>query len=323
VNAAERLIVNAIELQGVCKRYGDQQVITELDLSIAAGESLAIIGHNGAGKTTLMKLILGLARPSAGQVKVWNQPAGKRASRQQHLIGFLPESVAFHGGISGREMLRFYARLKGEPLSQCDELLELLGLGEAASRPIRSYSKGMRQRLGLAQALLGKPRLLLLDEPTSGLDPFLRQHFYDIIAERQAAGTTILLSSHALTEIEAQTGRIAIMSQGRIVIAGTLQQLRVAAELPDQLVVTSKPGSRDQLLKVLLKEGREISPLAADSFELYCSRVDKVALLQRISAESQLIEDIEVNPPRLDDLYAHFIHRHNNSEHDHQRSRPL
>jgi Cu-processing system ATP-binding protein len=307
MTAAEPLLMNAIEIQQLCKRYGDQQVITDLSLSIRAGESLALIGHNGAGKTTLMKLILGLARPSAGSIELWNKTvSGGARDQRQDIVGFLPESVSFHGGLSGREMLRFYARLKGQSLDQCDQLLELLGLSDAADRAIRTYSKGMRQRLGLAQALLGKPRLLLLDEPTSGLDPFLRQHFYDIIAERQSKGSTILISSHALTEIEAQTDRIAIMKNGRIIIEGSLQELRATAGLPVHISVTTIPGHRDDLFKILGVDNR-FEKIGKEQIDVLCSSADKVSLLHRISSEQHFIEDIQVNPPRLDDLYAHFV----------------
>jgi Cu-processing system ATP-binding protein len=307
MTAAEPLLMNAIEIQQLCKHYGDQQVITDLSLSIRAGESLALIGHNGAGKTTLMKLILGLARPSAGSIELWNQTvSGGARDQRQDIIGFLPESVSFNGGLCGREILRFYSRHKMQSLEQCDQLLELLGLSDAAGRAIRTYSKGMRQRLGLAQALLGKPRLLLLDEPTSGLDPFLRQHFYDIIAERQSMGATILISSHALTEIEAQTDRIAIMKHGRIIIDGSLQQLRAAAGLPVHISVTTIPGHGDDLFKILGVDNR-FEKVGTEQIDVLCSSEDKVSLLHRISAEQQLIEDIQVNPPRLDDLYAHFV----------------
>ena len=147
-------IANTLELRGVGKTYGRHQVIQQLDLSIGGGESLALIGHNGAGKTTLIKLLLGLTRPSCGSIHLWGQALnGGRHTQARDAVGFLPETVSFHPGMSGRQMLRFYARLKGEPLRQCDQLLQLLGLGAAADRLIRTYSKGMRQRLGLGVAI--------------------------------------------------------------------------------------------------------------------------------------------------------------------------
>lgn len=303
----QKTTVNTLDLRGVGKTYGRHQVIQALDLSIGVGESLAIIGHNGAGKTTLIKLLLGLTRPSCGSIHLWGQAIDSgRYQQARDAVGFLPETVSFHPGMSGRQMLRFYARLKGEPLHQCDQLLELLGLGAAADRLIRTYSKGMRQRLGLAQALLGSPRLLLLDEPTSGLDPFLRTHFYEIISERQAAGTTILVSSHALTEIEAQTDRIAIMEQGRIIIDGTLEQLRSAAGLPVHITVTSLPQQRDTLLQALAGQ-HDCREIGTQELEFSCDNADKIALLHRITRQQDLIEDIRISPPRLNELYAHFV----------------
>lgn len=285
----------ALELCAINKNYGAHQVLTDINLSVDTGESLAIIGHNGAGKTTLMKLLLNLTRPSAGTI------------HQLHpSIGFLPETVSFHPGMSGRQMLRFYARLKHESLRQCDELLELLGLGDAADRLIRTWSKGMRQRLGLAQALLGNPSLLLLDEPTTGLDPFLRQHFYEIIGERQAAGTTVLISSHALTEIEAQTDRIAIMKNGRIVIQGSLDELRTRAGLPVQITVSCAPGMREAMQSELA-DRNGLQHGNSDKLEFSCSNDEKIPLLHRISGLHSLVVDIHLNPPRLNELYAHFV----------------
>lgn len=285
----------ALELCGINKNYGDHQVLRDIDLSLDTGESLAIIGHNGAGKTTLMKLLLNLTRPSTGTISQLHQS-----------IGFLPETVSFHPGMSGRQMLRFYARLKHESLRQCDELLELLGLGDAADRLIRTWSKGMRQRLGLAQALLGNPSLLLLDEPTTGLDPFLRQHFYEIIGERQAAGTTVLISSHALTEIEAQTDRIAIMKNGRIVIQGSLEELRAGAGLPVQITVSCAPGM-SEAMQTELADRTSLQRGNGDKLEFSCSNDEKIPLLHRISGLPSLVEDIQINPPRLNELYAHFV----------------
>ncbi len=285
----------ALELRGINKNYGDHQVLQDIDLSLASGESLAIIGHNGAGKTTLMKLLLNLTRPSTGSISQLHQS-----------IGFLPETVSFHPGMSGRQMLRFYARLKHESTRQCDELLELLGLADAADRLIRTWSKGMRQRLGLAQALLGNPSLLLLDEPTTGLDPFLRQHFYEIIGERQAAGTTVLISSHALTEIEAQTDRIAIMKNGRIVIQGSLEELRARAGLPVQITVNCAPG-KCEALQTELGASTNSRRGIDDKLEISCSNDEKIALLHSITGLQALVEDIQLNPPRLNELYAHFV----------------
>ncbi len=304
--------VNALELRDISKSYGDNCVVSALNLSVAAGESLAIIGHNGAGKTTLMKLILGLTQPSSGSIRLWsNTLSARRTAAQCEPMGFLPETVAFNGGMTARHVLNFYARLKTQPSSQCDELLELVGLAAAAKRRIGTYSKGMRQRLGLAQALLGKPRLLLLDEPTTGMDPFLRRHFYRIIRDRQNTGTTILLASHALTEIEAQTDRVVIMKQGRALIHGTLDELRSAAKLPTQIIVTTKAGQVDAMLHAVgpTTNYRRIN---GEQLEFSCTEANKLTLLQSITQQQRCIDDVQMIAPRLDDLYTHFV----NSDHN-------
>lgn len=300
-------VAHTLELCDINKAYGDQPVIRSLNLTVRAGESLAVIGHNGAGKTTLMKLILGLTQPSSGSIRLWNTVLTKRRTAAQYEpIGFLPETVAFNGGMTARHILKFYARLKRQPLTQCDELLELVGLSAVACHRVNTYSKGMRQRLGLAQALLGKPRLLLLDEPTSGMDPFLRRHFYRIIGDRQAAGTTILLASHALTEIEAQTDRVVIMKAGRCLIQGTLDELRATASLPTQICVTTQGRQIDALLQAIGSDAahRKVND---DQIEFSCTEANKLTLLQRITQEQKYIEDIRMVPPRLDDLYTHFV----------------
>ncbi|MDX5298691.1 MAG: ABC transporter ATP-binding protein, partial [Gammaproteobacteria bacterium] len=161
--------MNAIQLDGITQHYGATAVLHDLSLHLPPGEVLGLFGHNGAGKTTTIKLILGLLQPTQGQVQVLGgSPQDVRIKLQ---IGYLPENVMFYPQLSGRETLRHFARLKQAPDAQVSSLLDQVGLSTAADRRVKTYSKGMRQRLGLAQALLGKPRLLLLDEPTVGLDP--------------------------------------------------------------------------------------------------------------------------------------------------------
>jgi Cu-processing system ATP-binding protein len=168
-----------IQALGVSKRYGSQFAVRAVDLSLRAGECVALVGHNGAGKSSLIKMMLGLTTPTEGAVRLLGEnPAGAAAAHLRRAVGFLPENVAFHPSMTGRETLDFYARLKGEPTARNPGLLERVGLdGAAARKRVGAYSKGMRQRLGLAQALLGRPRVLFLDEPTTGLDPALRQSF--------------------------------------------------------------------------------------------------------------------------------------------------
>ncbi|MDQ2104802.1 ABC transporter ATP-binding protein [Azospirillum isscasi] len=279
-----------IRVEGVSKRYGETFAVREVDLDLAPGECVAMVGHNGAGKSSLIKLMLGLTTPTAGSVRVLGgDPASAAASHIRQQVGFLPESVAFHPSMTGRETLDFYARLKRVPRDGNDALFERVGLEPAAvKRRVGTYSKGMRQRLALAQALLGGPKVLFLDEPTTGLDPALRQSFYEIVRDLRDAGTTVLLCSHALTELEGQADRVVVMNRGRKVADGSLATLRGLAQLPVRIRLTLPSG---------------------EVVETACANDDKVATLRQIACEGPEIADIEVVQPSLDEMYAHFLRR--------------
>ena len=206
--------------------------------------------------------------------------------------------------MTGRELLRFYARLKRAPRASVDTLLQTVGLADAARKRVKTYSKGMRQRLGLAQAMLGKPRLMLLDEPTTGLDPASRVRFYESMQHMAEEGATVLLSSHALTEVEARTDRVAIMKQGRLVACGTLNDLRRRAALPVRIVLHAPEGGVSALISGL---GRaDFTTVNDHAVELHCPVGEKVALIREIANLGVDIEDIDIEPPTLDRLYAHF-----------------
>ena len=289
-----------VELLEIAKRYGAVTALEEVSLPLLEGEALALVGHNGAGKTTLMKLILGLVRPTAGTVRVFGaDPAGLGGGEIRRWIGFLPESVVFAGAMTGLEVLRFYLALRGEPAAAAGPLLERVGLEAAARRRVATYSKGMRQRLGLAQALIGQPRVLLLDEPTTGLDPTLRHTFYAIIAELRAGGCALLLSSHALAELEHRVDRVAILEEGRLVAVGTLAELRAKAGLPVRIRVTLQNSAPTAPLRQLGGE-----PIGDGVVELRVANGAKLEMLGRLAGCGAPIEDVEVLPPSLDAVYA-------------------
>jgi Cu-processing system ATP-binding protein len=294
-----------VELKGVAMRFGAVTALDGVDFAIEPGEFMALAGHNGAGKTTLFKIILGLIRPSAGSVSVFGAaPQSKRAVELRRAIGFLPENVTFAGNLSGLEMLRYYARLKGAPRAQCDELLDQVGLSEAVNRRVKTYSKGMRQRLGLAQMLLGEPKLLILDEPTSGLDPDSRRQFRTLLEERRKAGTTILLSSHALVDFEETADRITFLREGRIVASGTIDELRTASALPVRIRVKAGPGAQATLAEAVGGLA-EVQRINGQSVELVCAPDRHVAILRRVGA-LEAIETVEVRPPHLENIYAFY-----------------
>lgn len=300
-----------IEASGLCKRYGSHDAVRDVNLALQEGECVALVGHNGAGKSSLIKLMLGLTTPSEGTVRVLGEdPARAAASSVRRRIGFLPENVAFHPSMTGLECLGFYAKLKSVPVFDSPALLDRVGLEPAAARRrVGTYSKGMRQRLGLAQALLGNPKLLFLDEPTTGLDPALRQSFYDIIRSLRDAGTTVLLCSHALTELEGQADRVVVMNRGRKVAEGSLATLRNLAELPVRVRLTIGGSVTDDALVRISGMGDAPNRLSGGVVEFKCANDDKVHMVRRVAASSLCVSDLEIIQPSLDDLYAHFLRR--------------
>ena len=300
---------SVISLQSVNKQYGNETVVRNVNLNVQAGECVVLVGHNGAGKTTLMKLMLGLTRPTIGSVEVLGgNPAFNAAVAQHKTLGYLPESVAFYEAMTGREVLRFYARLKNVNNQDCEKLLDLVGLGDASKRRVGTYSKGMRQRLGLAQAMLGDPHLLFLDEPTTGLDPLLRQHFYELIDGLHKEGATSVISSHALNEVEARADRFIIMKSGIVVASGTLDELYQLAALPVHIKISVTPGEASNVAERLGSDVK-IGRVNNQSFSLTCCNKEKMPLIRRITELGEVICDLQISPPRLDEVYSHFMSR--------------
>jgi Cu-processing system ATP-binding protein len=290
---------HAISLENVTRKYGRLVALDGVTLSVAAGERLALLGHNGAGKTTLIKLVLGLIRPQEGEISILGQSPAATSVRPK--LAYLPENVAFHKLLTGSEQLKLFARLKGASIKVVPGLLERVGLGEAQHRRVGHYSKGMRQRLGLAQILIGEPRIVVLDEPTSGLDPLSRGMFYEIVSELSDAGAAIILSSHALTEVEARTDRIVILRRGKTVVEGRLSDLRARSNLPIRVHVRARPGAADAIAGKF--EGKRLN---GASVEILCTPADKIRRLSEVTALGAMVEDIDVIPPSLEDIYRYF-----------------
>jgi ABC-2 type transport system ATP-binding protein len=227
-----------IETHGLRKQFGAKTAVEDLSLGVRRGEVFGFLGPNGAGKTTSIKMLLGLVEPTSGSGTVLGARLGNRAARAR--LGFLPEHFRFQDWLTGRELLHFHGRLLGlrpaHVRERTEALLARVDLSDAAHRPIRTYSKGMTQRVGLAQALLGEPEILFLDEPTSGMDPLGRLLVRDLIRELRDRGTTVFLNSHLLGEVEATCSRVTFVKEGR-----TLQDLRVG-EMDGSLEVEIRAG---------------------------------------------------------------------------------
>ena len=220
------------------------RAVDHLSLSVVEGEVYGLLGPNGSGKSTTMKMLLGLVRPTAGRCSLFGQPSALTASR--HDVGFLPENPYFYRHLSGAETLRFYGRLcglTGKTLAaRVDELLDWVGLADAAERRLGGYSKGMLQRIGLAQALVHDPRLLLLDEPTAGVDPAGSRQIRDLILRLKARGKTVILSSHLLEQVQEVCDRIGILARGVLVREGRLDELTSIGDQLEIVVAGGGPG---------------------------------------------------------------------------------
>ena len=247
---------NVIEVRGVAKYFGETRAVDGVDLTVQTGELFGLIGHNGAGKTTLFKMMLGLLPATRGDIHIDGQAVRGEAFRQVRCsIGYLPESLALYDNLSGLEIMQFFAKLKDADPASCLPLLEKMGLADAARRRVRGYSKGMRQRLGFAQALLGSPRLLFLDEPTNGLDPEGIADMRSFLRELPArSGATVLLSSHLLGEIEQVASHIGILSHGRLVLEGALAELK--AGLAGEVAIQTDTPER--ALAIALDHGFDV-----------------------------------------------------------------
>ena len=221
-----------IETKGLRKKFGDKVVVEDLTLTVPAGEVFGFLGPNGAGKTTSIKMLLGLVKPTAGEGRVLGLRLGDYRARAK--VGFLPEHFRFHEWMTAKEFLKLHADLYKLPSrrsrQRIPELLDLVGLTPHADKSLQAFSKGMKQRIGLAQALLNDPKLVVLDEPTSGLDPVGRRLVRDIIRNQREQGTTVFLNSHLLSEVEITCDRVAFIKQGKVVKISPLHSL-VAGEL--------------------------------------------------------------------------------------------
>jgi ABC-2 type transport system ATP-binding protein len=257
-------VAAALAVSGLVKRYGNVGALAGVDLTVERGELVGLLGPNGAGKSTLVKIACGLVRPSAGRAEVCGARAGTRDARAA--LGYLAEFFRFPGWTSADELLELHQRLVASDggVRERGELLDLVGLTEARTRRVEEMSKGMQQRLGIAQALVGKPQLLLLDEPTSALDPVGRRTVRALLEELQRRGVSVLLNSHLLSEVELVCDRVAILLAGKVVAAGTPGELaspRGVEIETDRGVAKYADAVREdvpQLIERLVRDGRSV-----------------------------------------------------------------
>ncbi len=234
--------------------------VVDLSFRVGQGEVYGLIGPNGSGKSTTMKVILGLVQATSGRTEVFGIDSGKVGSRRD--VGFLPENPYFYKHMTGRETLEFYGKLCGihgaQLRERVPELLALVGLESAAGRPIAGYSKGMLQRIGLAQAIVHRPRLVVLDEPTAGVDPRGSRHIRDLILQMKAEGTSVILSSHLLEQVQEVCDRAGIIYKGRMVLEGRLEDLTQLQQQMEYVVEGGPPELAAEIQTLVERAGAKL-----------------------------------------------------------------
>jgi ABC-2 type transport system ATP-binding protein len=256
--------VTALEIRGLQKRYGAVEALAGVDVDVREGELVGLLGPNGSGKSTLVKIACGLVRPTRGTATVCGAPAGSAAARRS--LGYLAELFRFPDWYTADELLELHQRLARSPGGDAEraELLELVGLADARHRRVGAMSKGMQQRLGVAQALVGSPPLLLLDEPTSALDPVGRRTVRHLLEELRSRGISVLLNSHLLSEVELVCDRVVILLRGSVVTQGTPEELSrprgVEVETDDGTRLVEGAGREDaaRIVEELVREGHRV-----------------------------------------------------------------
>ena len=296
-----------IVARGVHKHYGPIHAVDGVDLEVRSGELFGLIGHNGAGKSTMFKMMLGLIPLTAGEIRIDGAPVpGSDFRAVRRKVGYLPENVVLYDNLTGAETLDFFARLKGVSPAQNAALLERVGLMHAAKRRVREYSKGMRQRLGFAQALLGKPRILFLDEPTTGLDPEAIRGFYAILRQLKSEGVTMVITSHILAEIQERVDRLAIMAAGKVQATGTVQALREQMDLPLWFNVRVDPADFEAVRAALGHLPVGAIEARDDHVAVQCQRDAKMAVIAALATLDGKVRDLTVREPSLEDVFFGF-----------------
>lgn len=296
-----------IRIESLEKHYGTVHALQGLSLEASAGEVLALLGPNGAGKSTTIKSIVGLVTPSGGRVLVDGIDVTREPRRARSLIGYLPQRVHFYDNLTPREVLAFFAQLRKAPLAGIDPLIDRVGLRTVAERRTAGFSGGMLQRLGLAVALLGDPRLLILDEPTAGLDPEGSILFKEVIAERQRTGTTVLLSSHLLAEVETIADRIAVCHQGRIVALDTLERMRQRLALPSRMIF--KLSSTEAGETLAMAAGAQHAEVRNGTLRVTIDYGRKASVIRALEARGVVIDDLRTEDPSLEDIFMAIVQK--------------
>ena len=297
--------MTAIELTGVTKRFGDVVALRDLDLAVEDGEVFGFLGPNGAGKSTTINLLLDFARPTEGRAEVLGMDAQRRSQEVRRRTGVLPEGFRTYDRLTGRQHVEFAIDSK-EANNDPMDVLERVGIAEAADRKVGGYSKGMTQRLALGMAITGEPELLILDEPSTGLDPNGAREMRELVREERDRGATIFFSSHILEQVEAVCDRIGILRGGELVAEDSVSGLREAAGTAQTLEVTVSRADEELVASVRTVEGVSNVTASGDRLSVACDPDAKTRVLERIESEGVTVEDFSTEEASLEELFVSY-----------------
>jgi ABC-2 type transport system ATP-binding protein len=301
-----------LETKGLTKRYGTFTAVDHLDLSIRRGEVFGLLGPNGAGKTTTILMLLGLTEPTAGEVRVLGFDPARQPLSVKKRVGYMPDQVGFYDDLTARENLIYIAKLNGIPRDQIkrrvEEAIERVRLSDVIDKRAGTFSRGMRQRLGLADVLIKKPQLIIMDEPTQGLDPELAHEFLNLIHSLKEEGTTILLSSHLLHQVQAICDRVGLFSHGRMVLQGTVSDLARKVLGGAYRIQLEAEGSAAKLRKAL-EALPEVHTVAAQNGKmiLEAQKDVRAEAAEAVIKAGGRLKGLSVEAPSLDDIYTRYF----------------
>jgi Cu-processing system ATP-binding protein len=293
-----------LKLSEISKNYREIKAVDRVSMEVNEGEVLGLVGPNGSGKSTLLKIMLGIIKPASGTILIRNaELSGKEWQEFKKTVGYMPERVSFYDNLTGFETLKLFARVKGGDLAKMGPTMERILSSEVLNRKVGGYSKGMRQRLNLAQALSNDPDFLVLDEPTSGLDPVGTRELYKIIARvREKKRLTVILSSHILAEIEDKTDRVAILKDGSLKALGRLEELYTGMNIPLRVVL--KIRQKDKYLEELFeKEGATDIGYKNGFLLASVPGGNKLEIISTIMAEKERFDDFTIREPSLEEVF--------------------
>lgn len=301
-----------LEAKGLTKQYGDFVAVDHLDLNIRRGEVFGLLGPNGAGKTTTILMLLGLTEPTGGEVSVLGFDPARQPLSVKKRVGYMPDQVGFYDDLTARENLIYIAKLNGIPRDQIkrrvEEAIERVRLSHVIDQRTATFSRGMRQRLGLADVLIKNPQLIIMDEPTQGLDPELAHEFLDLIHSLKTEGTTILLSSHLLHQVQAICDRVGLFSQGRMVLQGTVPELARKVLGGAYRIQLQAEGPAAKLRKAL--EGlRDVNAVKMNNgaIQIEAQKDVRADAAEAVIQAGGRLQGLSVEAQSLDDIYTRYF----------------